>query len=102
MTHRILKSALLAVLAATAQVTPAAGQDVLFLSTQLRPIEEATKMRQAILKGAGPVTFVVEEPPQFTVRMQAETEAGKRTVSLVGDVASTTPTRTPSRTSSRR
>ena len=41
-------------------------------------------MRQAILKGAGPVTFVVEEPPQFTVRMQAETEAGKRTVSLVG------------------
>ena len=84
MTHRILKSALLAVLAATAQVTPAAAQDVLFLSTQLRPIEEATKMRQAILKGAGPVTFVVEEPPQFTVRMQAETEAGKRTVSLVG------------------
>ena len=84
MTHRILKSALLAVLAAAAQVTPAAAQDVLFLSTQLRPIEEATKMRQAILKGAGPVTFVVEEPPQFTVRMQAETEAGKRTVSLVG------------------
>lgn len=41
-------------------------------------------MRQAILKGAGPVTFVVEEPPQFTVRMQAETEAGKRTVSLIG------------------
>jgi multiple sugar transport system substrate-binding protein len=84
MTPTILKSALLAVLAATAQVTPAAAQDVLFLSTQLRPIEEATKMRQAILKGAGPVTFVVEEPPQFTVRMQAETEAGKRTVSLVG------------------
>ena len=84
MTQTILKSALLAVLAAAAQVTPAAAQDVLFLSTQLRPIEEATKMRQAILKGAGPVTFVVEEPPQFTVRMQAETEAGKRTVSLVG------------------
>ena len=59
MTHRILKSALLAFLAATAQVTPAAAQDVLFLSTQLRPIEEATKMRQAILNVAGPVTFVV-------------------------------------------
>jgi multiple sugar transport system substrate-binding protein len=41
-------------------------------------------MRQAILKGSAPVTFVVEEPPQFTVRMQAETDAGKRTISLVG------------------
>jgi multiple sugar transport system substrate-binding protein len=84
MTRTILKSALLAVLAAAAPVTPAAAQDVLFLSTQLRPIEEATKMRQAILKGAGPVTFVVEEPPQFAIRMQAETDAGKRTISLVG------------------
>ena len=84
MTRTILKAALLAVVAAAVQVTPAAAQDVLFLSTQLRPIEEATKMRQAILKGAGPVTFVVEEPPQFAVRMQAETEAGKRTISLVG------------------
>ena len=26
---------------------------------------------------AGPVTFVAEEPPQFTVRMKAETEAGQ-------------------------
>jgi multiple sugar transport system substrate-binding protein len=69
---------------AAVQPATAAAQDVLFLSTQLRPVEEATKMRQAILKGAGPVAFVVEEPPQFTVRMQAETDAGKRTVSLVG------------------
>ena len=84
MTHTILKSALLAVVMAATQSRTAAAQDVLFLSTQLRPVEEATKMRQAILKGAGPVTFVAEEPPQFTVRMKAETEAGKRTVSLVG------------------
>jgi multiple sugar transport system substrate-binding protein len=84
MTRAILKGALLATLWAAVPPATTAAQDVLFLSTQLRPVEEATKMRQAILKGAGPVTFVVEEPPQFTVRMQAETEAGKRTVSLVG------------------
>lgn len=84
MTRAILKGAILAALWAGALPATTAAQDVLFLSTQLRPVEEATKMRQTILKGAGLVTFVVEEPPQFTVRMQAETEAGKRTVSLVG------------------
>ena len=84
MRRTILKGALLAALAAAVPPATTSAQDVLFLSTQLRPIEEATKMRQSILKGAGPVTFVAEEPPQFTVRMQAETEAGKRTVSLVG------------------
>jgi multiple sugar transport system substrate-binding protein len=84
MARTILKAALLAALVVTVQPTRTAAQDVVFLSTQLRPIEEATKMRQVILKGVGPVTFVGEEPPQFTVRMQAETEAGKRTVSLVG------------------
>jgi len=62
-----------------------AQQDVLFLSTQLRPIEEAQKMREAILRGApARVTFVTEEPPQFNVRMRAETQAGRRTISLVG------------------
>jgi multiple sugar transport system substrate-binding protein len=84
MARTILKAALLAALAVAVQPARTAAQDVVFLSTQLRPIEEATKMRQLILKGAGPVTFVGEEPPQFTVRMQAETDAGKRTVSLVG------------------
>jgi multiple sugar transport system substrate-binding protein len=84
MMRTIVKGALLAAFAVAAQPIAAAAQDVLFLSTQLRPVEEATKMRQAILKGSAPVTFVVEEPPQFTVRMQAETDAGKRTISLVG------------------
>ncbi len=85
MTRPTLKGLLLAaVMAAAIQPAPTAAQDVLFLSTQLRPVEEATKMRQSILKGAGAVTFVAEEPPQFTVRMKAETDAGKRTASLVG------------------
>ena len=38
----------------------------MFLSTQLRPIEEAQKVRDVILKGApGKVTYVAEEPARF-------------------------------------
>ena len=69
----------------TVATTPARAQEVLFLSTQLRPVEEAQKVRQVILRG-GPagVNFLVEEPSPFTVRMNAETQAGKRTISMVG------------------
>ncbi len=63
--------------------SPALAQTV-FVSTQLRPIEEATVVRQELLKDAGKVDSVVEEPPQFAVRMEAESRAGKHTVSLVG------------------
>jgi multiple sugar transport system substrate-binding protein len=63
----------------------AKAQDTIFYSTQLRPIEEATKVRDVLLKGIpGKVTYVVDEPPAFAVRMKAETEAGKRTASVVG------------------
>lgn len=73
------------VLASTvlAFASPALAQTV-FVSTQLRPIEEATVVRQELLKDAGKVDYVVEEPPQFAVRMEAESQAGKHTVSLVG------------------
>jgi multiple sugar transport system substrate-binding protein len=60
-------------------------QDVVFLSTQLRPIEEAQKVREVILKGfPGKVTYLVEEPSPFDVRVRAEGQAGKRTISLTG------------------
>ncbi|WP_100962366.1 extracellular solute-binding protein [Bosea sp. FBZP-16] len=63
----------------------AAAQDVNFLSTQLRPVEEAQKVRQVLLKGVpGKVSYLVEEPPQFDVRMKAEGRAGKRTISVAG------------------
>ncbi len=63
----------------------AKAQDTLFYSTQLRPIEEATKVRDVLLKGIpGKVTYVVDEPSPFAVRMKAETQAGKRTASVVG------------------
>src|SRR5829696_8352278 len=66
-------------------LTAANAQDVILYSTQLRPIEEATKVREVLLKGVpGKVTYVVDEPPAFAVRMKAETQAGKRTIGVVG------------------
>ena len=77
-----------ATLAATtllAGLSAAQAQETIFYSTQLRPIEEASKVRDVLLKGApGKVTYVVDEPSPFAVRMKAETQAGKRTIGLVG------------------
>jgi multiple sugar transport system substrate-binding protein len=73
--------------AALAAGLPAAAQanETVFLSTQLRPVEEAQKVRTVLLRGApGRVTYVTEEPPQLTVRVRAEQQAGRRTISLIG------------------
>ncbi|MCJ8521414.1 multiple sugar transport system substrate-binding protein [Pseudorhizobium tarimense] len=76
----------IAMLASTAMsVSMPAQAETVFLSTQLRPIEEATAVREELLSGLErPVDYVVEEPPQFAVRMEAERQAGKHTISLVG------------------
>jgi multiple sugar transport system substrate-binding protein len=73
-----------ALLGATVIARPAAADDLVFLSTQLRPIDEAQKVRDVLLKGAPKTTYVVDEPSPFTVRMKAENESGKHTISLVG------------------
>lgn len=83
--RRALLGGTVAAAALTAVASQAlAQQDLVFLSTQLRPIEEAQKVRDLILKGAPKTTYVVDEPAPFTVRMKAEQDAGKRTVSVVG------------------
>lgn len=62
----------------------AEGQEIVFLSVALRAIEEAQKVRQVILRGAPvPVNFVTEVAAQLPVRLQAEQQAGRQTVSLV-------------------
>jgi multiple sugar transport system substrate-binding protein len=84
MNRRTLLAAGAGLLAAPGFARAQSG-DVVFLSTQLRPVEEATRLRNVILRPA-PVqsTFVTEEPQNLTVRMRAEAQAGRRTVSLVG------------------
>jgi len=85
MTHPVSLRAIAAAAALFGGLTVAQAQETIFYSTQLRPIEEATKVREVLLKGLpGKVTYVVDEPPAFAVRMKAETQAGKRTASVVG------------------
>src|SRR6516162_3027157 len=58
---------------------------LIFLSTQLRPIEEAQKMRNLILKGYRlEVDYVTAAPQQFPVRIKAEEQGGTPTVDVVG------------------
>ncbi len=84
MYHLVLSRAVAITAALFVAMPVAVAQDTVFMSTQLRPVEEATKVRQSILKGAPATTYVVEEPAPFAVRMKAETDANKRTTSLVG------------------
>ncbi len=64
---------------------PAHAKDLTFLSTQLRPLEEAQRTRTEILKGAPvPVDFVPEEPPQLVVHVQADMKSGAPTIGLIG------------------
>jgi multiple sugar transport system substrate-binding protein len=57
---------------------------LVFLSTQLLPIDEAQKMRDILLKGGPQATFTVAEPSAFSARVKADLGARKRTISLVG------------------
>jgi len=68
--------------AATAGVDP--GQ-VVMISSQLNPVEEAEKMRNEILGGfAGEVEFIGAEPGPFNDQIRAQEQAGSGQISLVG------------------
>ena len=62
-----------------------ARAEILFMSTQLRPIEEAQKMREVILEDfPEAVEFVPEDTGPFLNRIKAEGETGKVTVGVIG------------------
>jgi multiple sugar transport system substrate-binding protein len=74
-----------AILAGVGVAVPAAAKELTFLSTQLRPMEEAQRTRTEILKGSPvPVDFVPEEPPQLVIHVQADMKSGSPTISLIG------------------
>ncbi|RKK03449.1 extracellular solute-binding protein [Pseudoroseomonas wenyumeiae] len=84
--RRSFAAALAGLLLGAAAWAPAArAEELVFLSTQLRPIESAQKMRTQILAGAPvPTNFVTEQPPQLGVHVRAEAQAGKPVSSLIG------------------
>jgi multiple sugar transport system substrate-binding protein len=69
----------------TAIADAAQIEHLVFLSTQLRPIEEAQKMRNLILKDfPQEVDYITEQPQQFPVRIEAERQGGTYTIDVVG------------------
>ena len=69
----------------TAAADASRAEDLLFLSTQLRPIEEAQKMRKVILKDfPREVDYVTEQAPQLRVRIKAEQQGGTHTIDIIG------------------
>jgi multiple sugar transport system substrate-binding protein len=69
----------------TAIAHAAQSGPLVFLSTQLRPIEEAQKMRNLILEDfPREVDYVTEQPQQFTLRIKAELDGGKPAIDVVG------------------
>lgn len=73
---------------ASAEVTqaPAAFGNIVFMSTQANPVEEAEAMRSQILAGftGGSVEFVPEATGPFADRISAEAAAGSGAVDVVG------------------
>jgi len=69
----------------TAIADAAQTGSLIFLSTQLRPIKEAQKMRNVILKGfPREVDYITEQPQQFPVRIKAEQQGRTHTIDVVG------------------
>jgi multiple sugar transport system substrate-binding protein len=61
------------------------AQQVLFWSTQARPVEETQKMRDEVLKGFdGAVDYQVAEAGPWLTRLQAELQANSGTIGMLG------------------
>ena len=75
-------------MAEEATPTAAAAADVgeiVWLSTQLRPVEESEKLRNVILADfPGQVEYIPEDTAPFVDRLLAETRGNNVTISLVG------------------
>lgn len=77
-----------AVAAATIALTGTAAQaDVLFWSTQARPVEEAQAMRDNVLAGAGQtVDYQPNEAGPWLTRLNAELQAGSGSIGVLGSL----------------
>src|SRR3990172_7294040 len=65
--------------------TPVNYGSLVWLSTQLRPVQEAEKVRGVILADfPGTVEFIPEDEGPFHDRIAAEVQAGKGTVDVLG------------------
>lgn len=80
-TFRFLAGAAFALL----MMAPAATAQVLFWSTQASPVEEAQAMREQVLAGfPGGVDFQAQDTGPFYTRLEAELQAGRGEIGVVG------------------
>lgn len=71
--------------AALALATAPAKADLLFWSTQAKPVEETQKMRDNVLAGFGEtVDYQASDGGPWLTRIQAETQAGSGTIAVLG------------------
>ena len=65
--------------------SPAVADPVLFWSDQGTPVEEQQRIRDNVLSGFdGEVDFQPQDPGPYVTRIQAEAQAGKGTIDLIG------------------
>ena len=82
------KKFLLGAGAVVALSASAAQADVLFWSTQAKPVEETQAMRDQVLSGAGQVVdYQANDGGPFLTRLQAELQAGTGTIGAAGRAA---------------
>lgn len=72
-------------IAALAMAANPAVAEVLFWSTQAKPVEESQKMRDAVLSGfPGGVDYQPSDEGPWLTRLQAELQAGSGTIGVLG------------------
>lgn len=80
-----IKKMLTGATAAVALTAGAANADVLFWSTQAKPVEETQAMRDQVLAGAGQaVDYQANDGGPFITRLNAELEANTGTIGVLG------------------
>ncbi len=85
LSKRLFGLATAALFAAGASATTALAAPILFWSDQGTPVEEQQAIRDTVLKGfSGEVDFQPQDPGPFVTRIQAEAQAGKGTIDVIG------------------
>lgn len=80
------RTAKVGLLTALATAMPlAANADILFWSTQAKPVEETQAMREQVLSGFGEaIDYQASDGGPWLTRLQAELEAGTGTINVLG------------------
>jgi len=86
MRRHLITTSLATLVAVGATSLPVQAEELLFWSTQARPVEEAQAMREEVLAGfdGGEVDYQPQDGGPFLTRLRAEIEANRGTIAAVG------------------